>query len=119
MKKMPPFQRADGTATISTDPKRLIWYGPCGHWTDDWRAVDARTSPDSIALTGPGGKKITASGPPICPKCKCPGFQCQFGPWWESAKKYEINGHPGYTKKLLGMKLVAAKEVRDGNQKRN
>jgi hypothetical protein len=66
--------------TVADDPKRLIWYGPCGYWTDDW-------------------DKLSPTAIPCCPHCNTPGYEVEAGEWWENAKVHE-KIHPKYVKFL-------------------
>lgn len=48
-----------GKKTISTDPKRGVWYSAnCYYWTDDWSKLKLRNG------------RI-----PCCPECGTPGLQ--------------------------------------------
>lgn len=57
---------------------KLIWYGLCTYWTDDWDALNLE-------------------GIPSCPECGNPGFQMTRQEWNEGVAKYEADGNPGYT----------------------
>ena len=80
------YKLEDGRPTTADDPKRLLWYGFCTFWTDDWSKI----------LT-------VGSGIPCCPTCKRQGFQITARQWFEGAEKYGKD-HPGYTGFLLQMK---------------
>jgi len=85
---MRKYRRLDnGLATTADDPKRGIWYASCGFWTDDWNQLAAATP-----------------GIPICPKCGCPGYQNEAEKWFEGAKQYEDDKHPGYVQFLEELK---------------
>lgn len=66
-------------------PKEL-WYGGCGYWTADWSKL-ANTQADR-------------RGVPLCPGCGAPGFIADKSKWWDGAKQFEQDGHPGYVKFL-------------------
>ena len=86
----PSYQRlSDGVLTTADDPERGIWFscGPCGYWTDDWAKVDC--GPHLI---------------PLCPVCRCPGFQITALEWFEHAQRYENDGHPLYMEFLRSIK---------------
>lgn len=70
---------AKGELTTLDDPSRLLWYGPCGYWTDDWERV-----------------KTPNRGIPCCPTCGAPGFQNTAGKWFEGAQQFQSAGNPGY-----------------------
>lgn len=84
---MAKFVTENGKIVSADDPKRAIWYGRCGFWTDDW---------DLLSKFGPGI--------PCCPKCNCPGYICTAGEWLDSAKKYDESGEKGYLECLVGNK---------------
>ena len=81
------FVRLDGTVTRADDPMRGVWSGPCGYWTDDWTKLGR-----------------TGLGIPCCPACGAPGFQHDGEEWFGGAKRYELDGHPGYEAELLARK---------------
>lgn len=58
-----PKYWSEAGQTKHNDPTRLVWFGPCGYWTDDW----------SHLPTPGGGFKM-----PICPLCGAPGFQQEY-----------------------------------------
>lgn len=76
---MPKILDITGKSTDRANPKRLLWYGMCGYWTDDW---------DKLKKNG---------GIPCCPNCRSVGMQIEAGKWEEGAKKFEEEGHPLYT----------------------
>lgn len=80
------YQRLDGTLTTEDDPKRGVWYGPCGCWTDNWSLL---------------GK--TPEGIPICPNHGCVGFQGDAGRYIEfGVAAYGDDGTKFYSYKLDG-----------------
>ena len=76
------FQTVNGEATNSDDPNRLLFYGMCGYWTDDW------------------SKLKTTGGIPCCPVCGAVGFQATAEDWFDGAVGYEEDGHPRYVEWL-------------------
>lgn len=58
------------------DPARMIWYGLCTYWTDDWNHV-------------------AGNGVPHCPHCGSPGFIATARDWLEGALKFEAEGREG------------------------
>lgn len=68
------------------DPTRLVWYGSCGYWTDDWSRLP-----------------LVRQHIPVCPECKAPGFQITFLEWARGAKKH-ADANPGYLERLGGMR---------------
>lgn len=71
-----------------TDPDRLIWYGPCLYWTDNWDMV--WVSPLRI---------------PVCPVCHAPGFQMTYREWMDGAERFaKETNQPGYPEWLLSVK---------------
>lgn len=77
----------DKGSTTADDPSRMIWYGMCGYWTDNW---------DSIGKVG--------SGIPCCPECLCPGCQVESKEWDEGAAAFQAKGNPGYVAFLADQK---------------
>ena len=78
------FLDKNGKKVSRYDSSKLIWYGLCGFWTDDW---------DSL--------KSTEHKIPCCPKCGTVGMQTEAKPWFQGAQKYDKEGHPNYHKFLL------------------
>lgn len=76
----------DGKITNADDPKRAIWYGSCGYWTDDW---------DKLKKVG--------SGIPCCPICSCVGYQTTYLLWQTSIDKHKEK-YKGYNKFIEGLK---------------
>ena len=66
-----------GNRVKADDPKRMLWYGPCGFWTDDW-------------------DKLKVTPIPCCPHCGSPGFQIEYSKWDSGAEVFERT-HPRYT----------------------
>ena len=81
--------------TMADDPKRFLWHGVCGCWTDEWDLLSQ-----------------TDAGIPICPNCGCPGFQTTAEAWDEGVAIYEKT-KPGYTAEVETHKI---KEVKDETQ---
>lgn len=75
----------NGAPTSAEDPKRSVWWGMCGHWTDDWALLNKK-------------------GVPRCPKCNCPGMYGDFGGWWKAAEDH-AETHPGYLDELNKLRL--------------
>lgn len=63
------YLTADGVKVDRNDTSRLVWYGWCGYWTDDWKSLDLIN-------------KI-----PACPFCGAYGKQVEFTTWDEDAHK--------------------------------
>jgi hypothetical protein len=84
---MPRYLTVNGHNANKDDPQRLVWYGRCGYWTDDWGKL-AKTA-----------STIASSGIPCCPKCGIVGMQCSAGDWESGAKEYDKK-EPGYLKFL-------------------
>ena len=85
------YQTERGERTVADDPNRLIWYGMCGMWTDNWHKVDCR-------------------GVPHCGVCGAPGFQITADKWLgEDLEKYEKT-HPGYKDELMKKKEFCPKK---------
>lgn len=78
---MAEYRTENGDATKAFDPDRLIWYGWCTYWTDDWEKI--RNTKD-------------VSGIPCCPVCGAYGFQSLASKWFEGAKRFEAEGNPRY-----------------------
>ena len=76
-----------GNPVPAESPDRLMWYGLCNYWTDDW---------DKVKRFGPGI--------PCCPICGAPGFQNVMANWDASAQEFQDNGHPDYVKFLNEVK---------------
>jgi hypothetical protein len=97
------YHNEKGQPTYPDDPNRLIWYGMCTYWTDDW---------DHVA----GGSGVI----PHCPSCGSPGFQTTAHDWWHGAVRFEAEGrkgfsegpHPGYVEFLGSVREVCT--GRDG-----
>lgn len=70
---------ADGKQTDTKDPNRMVWYGDCGYWTDNWEKL---------------GK--TSHSIPCCPTCKRPGYQGTYLQWILGVKQFDTQEHPGY-----------------------
>lgn len=62
-----------------------VWYGRCGHWTEDWST-------------------LRRSGVPTCPIDGAPGFHADES-WWPSVDDYEADGHPGYRAKVEALRI--------------
>lgn len=75
---MSKYITENGKEVTPESPDRVIWYGQCGYWTDDW---------DLLIKVGPG---ISA-----CPKCKTPGFTTNGDQWYKGIEKYDKE-EPGY-----------------------
>jgi hypothetical protein len=86
---MPDYRRIDtGQAVNSDDPQCGVWLSSsCGYWTDDW-------------------DRVRCGGIPSCPTCGCVGYQATALKWFEGAKKFESEGHPGYVTFLNEIKEV-------------
>ena len=69
----------DRGPTTADDPKRIMWYGPCGYWTDDWSRLS-----------------VPAHGIPQCPICETPGCRISVKEWNDAVASYQSAGHPGY-----------------------
>ena len=83
---LPRFVDLQRNAVECDDPERLLWYGLCGYWTDDWQKL-SQTS---------GALKI-----PACPQCNRPGFQMRWCEWFEGVDKFQsVGGNEGYHKYL-------------------
>lgn len=72
------YQTAEGKMTTVEDPDRLVWYGQCGCWTDNWTAL--KKSPEGI---------------PLCPKHGGVGFQAKAGPFIEHGVRVYGGGDTG------------------------
>ena len=81
------YQNEKGQTT-ACDATRLIWHGICGHWTDNWNLLDK-----------------TPNGIPICPHCKCPGYQTTAQHWFAQIDDYEKQSHPDYRKQVMEKRL--------------
>lgn len=84
MSSEPKFQ-TDAGPTTADDPKRMLWYGPCGYWTDNWHLVATQSIP-------------------CCPTCGAVGFQGTFEEWMNGAKRFQADGHPAYVNFLNAAK---------------
>lgn len=80
------FVKENGHHTTQEDPQRLLWYGACGFWTDDWSTLNS------------------VRDIPCCPTCMVPGFQIRFKEWIEGAQKFEEKLNPRYVEFLLQAK---------------
>ncbi len=87
------YFNAEFNPTTADDPKRLIWYGPCRYWTDDW---------SKVALRG-------ESGIPCCPKCGAPGFQTDAADWDQAVRTHEADRHPGYAAAIAAGREVCTR----------
>ena len=83
---VPKYTNVHGP-THASDPERLIFYGMCGYWTDEW---------DTLKTPG---------GIPVCPECVSPGYQITADKWFSSATTFQDGGeepdkepHPKYVK---------------------
>ena len=76
--------------TTADDQSRLIWYGVCGMWTDDW-------------------DNVSEHGVPHCKECGAPGFQATAQDWFDGAKNHEAE-HPGYVDALLSRRSKCPKK---------
>ena len=52
------------------DPDRVVWYGECLYWTDDWGDFEQESLPR-------------------CPHCGAKGWTIKFRYWEKQAKAYE------------------------------
>jgi hypothetical protein len=89
---LPRYQTNSGQVTTEDDPKRMVWYGLCGYWTDKW---------DLLKSSG---------GIPVCPDCRAPGMLTFYQDWEKGAKKYE-EANPGYLAYLSSNKESCKKSV--------
>lgn len=84
------YQTEQGAGTTADDPKRLIWYGVCGMWTDNWH-------------------KVAGPGVPHCGGCGSPGFQITADEWLgEGLDKYDAE-HPGYKQEFMAKREFCPK----------
>lgn len=88
----PRFIDASGKIVSRINPNKLIWYGRCGYWTDDWNHVDV------ISI-------------PCCPACHIVGFQIEAYKWFQEAITYERLGHPKYHQFLLDNRELCFKKT--------
>jgi len=77
----------DGTPTTSDDASRIMWYGTCTYWTDDW---------DMLSKTD--------DGIPCCPKCGSVGFIIKYDKWHDGAIQFDEGINRGYLKFLMELK---------------
>jgi hypothetical protein len=90
---MPRYQNAKGVTT-EEDLHRLVWYGPCGYWTDRW---------DQLSLFN--------GQVPCCPKCHAVGFQETLTQWLRGAVDFEAT-HPRYAEFIVEVKEQCFKGVK-------
>ena len=83
---MPDYRTNSGEPTVETNPDRLVWYGHCSFWTDDW------------------SKLSSYNGMPCCPSCLSVGFQTTYREWIEGAQYYQSQNNVGYVNFLLLIK---------------
>ena len=76
------YFNANGKSVPRYDDSRLIWYAPCGHWTDDFSILKYF-------------KDV-----PVCPFCGCPGFQIEASVWFGKQLADREEEEPGYTERL-------------------
>ena len=79
------YRKEDGTNTTNDDPDRLLWYGLCTYWTDDW------------------DKLKTTSGIPCCPYCLGVGFQITAKNWDSGVDKFNKD-NPKYKEFIESVK---------------
>lgn len=91
----PSCQTKQGFLTTADDPNRMLWYGMCSYWTDDW---------SKLSKTGPGI--------PVCPCCKTPGFIENAQEWLSAAMAYEMENSDakGYYQFILDNKETCIPE---------
>jgi hypothetical protein len=89
----PRYQNAKGVTT-EQDLYRLVWYGPCGYWTDRW---------DQLSLFN--------GQIPCCPKCHAVGFQTTLSEWLQDAVAFEAT-HPRYADFIVEVKEQCFKGVK-------
>lgn len=75
----------DGNTVKPDDPARMVWYGYCTYWTDDWDKLKLDLDYHSNEI-----------GMPLCPCCGAPGFQMAAGRWFAGASTFQAMGNPGY-----------------------
>lgn len=99
---MNKYQKDNGDATTSDDPRRMLWFSSnCTYWTDDWMKLKTfGDMPDQ-----------PRSGVPCCPHCGSPGLQAEAAMWLRSAQVHESNGHPAYFAMVQWQKERCAKTV--------
>ena len=86
------FQSTSGVTTCD-DPERMIWYGPCMYWTDDWT-------------------KVADRGIPCCPVCGAPGFQMTYYEWFEGAIRFSMDTEqPGYAQWVESIKETCSPDL--------
>lgn len=71
----------EGERVCFDEPERLIWYGNCGFWTDDW-------------------DKVSKNEIPCCPHCGVVGFQMTWTKWKKEIKEFNKN-NPQYLEFML------------------
>ena len=76
------IQHYNGSRTTAEDQTRVLWYGSCGFWTDDWDLIKTTDGTDG--------------GIPCCPTCGCPGFIITAKQWFVGVEKFQADGHPRY-----------------------
>lgn len=55
------------------------------------------------------------TGIPCCPFCRSVLMECKEQDWWDGARQYEKNGHPGYVADLKAKRgICKRKRVRYG-----
>ena len=81
---MPRYLKDSGVRTHALDSERLIWYGVCTYWTDNWDTVGKRLP-----------HLLGQPALPVCPHCGRPGFQITAGEWHDQIKAWDAT-HPGY-----------------------
>lgn len=72
-------------STENIPVQTVVWYGICGHWTDDWT-------------------KLQGVGVPRCPIDGAPGYHAS-PTWWADVDRYEADGHPGYRAKVMALRI--------------
>jgi hypothetical protein len=85
---MAAYRTEGGEETTGDNPHRLLWYGSCGYWTDDWEKV----------------RSTDTSGIPNCPVCHAVGYQIRAHEWFRSAEKFERQGHVHYEEFIRAVK---------------
>ena len=85
------YQTEQGKPTTADDPQRLIWYGVCGMWTDNWH-------------------KVVGTGVPHCSACGGPGFQITADKWLGNDLERYDKEHPGYRQSLMDKKEFCTKK---------
>lgn len=82
---------AKGEMCLAGDPNRLVWFGDCGYWTDNFDLIFPK------GMIGPNYR---------CPKCNAI-LRTTFTAftWTEGADKWNRD-HPGYEKWINDNKEV-------------